>query len=174
VLWVIFLVLAYGKDLLQKGKATVINYYTKKYSLDPGLLYDNSRNKSSVEAASAPIWSVKNMFKSGRWLNTYELPFFGQSANTYLVADQYKNWKTGGISQAIGEDMQKLAQDQLSVDFPTSPTFNLQAVGSTNYPQITIEFYLINKDNYWLERNFRFLTAFYAGTQWLQMTGRIY
>jgi hypothetical protein len=33
---------------------------------------------------------------------------------------------------------------------------------------------LINKDDLWLERNFRFLTAFYAGTQWLQMTGRIY
>lgn len=74
----------------------------------------------------------------------------------------------------LGDSIQKIAAEQIAVDFPTAPTFNLNAVGQANYPQITFEFYLINKDNYWLERNFRFLTAFYAGTQWLQMPGRIY
>lgn len=33
---------------------------------------------------------------------------------------------------------------------------------------LSLSFYLINKDNQWLERNFRFLHAFFGGTQWVQ------
>ena len=33
---------------------------------------------------------------------------------------------------------------------------------------LDFSFYLINKDDYSLEKNFQFLQAFYAGTQWLQ------
>jgi hypothetical protein len=33
---------------------------------------------------------------------------------------------------------------------------------------LRLSFYLINKDNQWLERNFRFLHAFFGGTQWVQ------
>lgn len=73
-----------------------------------------------------------------------------------------------------GENLSKIAQANLPIDYPTSPTFTLNAVGNTGYGTIKFSFYLINKDDSWLERNFRFLTAFYAGTQWLQMTGRIY
>lgn len=73
-----------------------------------------------------------------------------------------------------GENLTKIAQSNLPIDYPTSPTFMLNAVGNTGYSPIQFSFYLINKDDAWLERNFRFLTAFYAGTQWLQMTGRIY
>lgn len=36
------------------------------------------------------------------------------------------------------------------------------------YEDLNLEFYLINKDDYWLDKNFQFLQAFYAGTQWLQ------
>ena len=70
----------------------------------------------------------------------------------------------------------KIAQDSMSIDFPTAPTFKLASLADTGYDSsgLSFDFYLINKDDLWLERNFRFLTAFYAGTQWLQMTGRIY
>lgn len=50
-----------------------------------------------------------------------------------------------------------------------SPTFRLPDIGNSGYDEISFSFYLINKNNEWLERNFKFLHAFYAGTQWLQM-----
>jgi hypothetical protein len=76
----------------------------------------------------------------------------------------------------LTDGLKKIAQDSLSIDFPTAPTFKLESLANTGYGErgLNFDFYLINKDDLWLERNFRFLTAFYAGTQWLQMTGRIY
>lgn len=68
-----------------------------------------------------------------------------------------------------GGDAPKFLKQKLSIDFPIAPTFQLQDIGNSGHKEITMEFYLINKNNDWLERNFRFLQAFYAGTQWLQM-----
>lgn len=148
-----------------------VNYLSRKYSLQPELLYDSAKNMGSTNATSAPITWIKEMFNSGKWLNTYELPFFN---NMYLEANQYKQWKTGGANAYLGDKMAEIAKNNLPFDFPTSPTFGLTAVADTGYTDFSFDFYLINLDDYWLERNFRFLTSFYAGTQWLQMTGRIY
>jgi hypothetical protein len=36
---------------------------------------------------------------------------------------------------------------------------------------LKFSFFLINKDDSWLHKNFQFLHAFFAGTQWLQLPG---
>ena len=110
------------------------------------------------------------MFNGGRWLNTYELKFF---KNTYLESLQYNNWTVGGIEQQMGEKLKKLMNDGLSMDFPTTPSFKISDMGATGYSEdnLSFSFYLINKSTDWLERNFKFLQAFYAGTQWLSLTG---
>jgi hypothetical protein len=41
--------------------------------------------------------------------------------------------------------------------------------GASAYPQIENTFYLINNTNENLEKNFKFLQAFFAGTQWLNL-----
>lgn len=44
--------------------------------------------ESEYKAAN-PLTSVFKLFPNGRWLNTYELPYFG---NVYLEANQYDKW----------------------------------------------------------------------------------
>lgn len=48
---------------------------------------------------------------------------------------------------------------------------NLIIFGDTGYDanSLSFDFYLINKNEDWLLKNFQFLHAFFAGTQWLQM-----
>jgi len=59
----------------------------------------------------------------------------------------------------------------MDIQLPMAPTFKISDIGSSTYIEndLSFEFHLINKDTYWLDKNFRFLQAFYAGTQWLQM-----
>lgn len=114
------------------------------------------------------ISQVYNLFRTGKWLNTYELPFFN---DTYLEADQYQNWNTGNLETSGGDSksLQTFIKGSMNIDFPMSPVYKITDIGNTGYKNLDFEFYLINKNNYWLERNFRFLHAFYAGTQWLQL-----
>lgn len=74
-----------------------------------------------------------------------------------------------GLAQTI----QQFAQNNLSLDFPTAPTFTLNNIGDCGMSadMLQFSFYLINKDDYWLHKNFQFLHAFFAGTQWLQLPG---
>ena len=117
------------------------------------------------------------MFNSGRWLNTYELPFYN---NSYLESKEYYKWSTGGLSQLTKDSssstakvIQKFTQDNLSLDFPTAPTFTMNDIGESGMSpeMLNFSFYLINKNDYWLHKNFQFLHAFFAGTQWLQLPG---
>ena len=73
----------------------------------------------------------------------------------------------------IAGTLQSIAKNNLSIDIPSAPTFGLNSVAAATFGTLSIQFYLINKTTEWLDRNFKFLHAFYAGTQWLQMTGRI-
>lgn len=90
-----------GADITKKAGSAAINWMTRYYSVNPEKLYDstNAETKGLHNATSAPINWVKNMFDSGKWLNTYELPFFN---NTYLEANQFDKWQTGrnGCSNA--------------------------------------------------------------------------
>ena len=73
---------------------------------------------------------------------------------------------------AVGGKITDLIQGKgINFDIPTTPTFSLGSIGETGYSSagLQTEFYLINKNDNWLERNFRFLHAFFAGTQWVQL-----
>ena len=73
---------------------------------------------------------------------------------------------------AAGGKITDLIQGKgINFDIPTTPTFSLGSIGETGYSSagLQTEFYLINKNDNWLERNFRFLHAFFAGTQWVQL-----
>lgn len=74
---------------------------------------------------------------------------------------------------SFSRTIQQFAQQRLSLDFPTAPTFTLTDIGNCGMTSdmLTFSFYLINKDDYWLHKNFQFLHAFFAGTQWLQLQG---
>lgn len=45
-----------------------------------------------------PMLQYINLFKTGKWLNTYELPFL---KNTYLQSSEYDKWSTGSINQVL-------------------------------------------------------------------------
>jgi hypothetical protein len=142
------------------------NALIDRYSNNPKLLYD----AESVSGNVHPMRLVKKMFENGYWLNTYELPFFG---NTYLQSNNETKWTVGGLETLVkSKKAQDIIKETLSVDFPTQPTFQVGNMGTTGYETIQVEFYLINRDTSWLKKNFQFLHAFYAGTQWVHMTGR--
>ena len=112
-----------------------------------------------------PVTKVRNMFRGGKWLNTYELPFFN---NSFLEAQWSKNWSANGITGEFGENVGKVIQDKFGIDYPTQPKFTVN-MGQAGRSEFDIEFYLINKDTNALMKNFQFLTAFYAGTSWMKL-----
>jgi hypothetical protein len=151
-----------------------VNTHIKKISENPESLYGSNGRYStlgdSALFAENPMALVRKLFERGRWLNTYEIPYFG---NTYLEAQNKDKWKIGGLDSQIKSGLNKILKNDLNMDFPTSPQFQAGTMGSNGYTDIQTEFYLINKDSAWLERNFKFLHAFYAGSQWLQLAGGI-
>ena len=148
-----------------------VNSFFELCSANPSLLYGN--NTPEPGSIGNPIEVIRRMFNGGRWLNTFELPFFKE---TYLVSNQYDGWKMGGVKSQMGDKLGEIMKTGLSMDFPTTPVFAIDSMDKTGYDteNLTFSFYLINKSTEWLERNFRFLHAFYAGSQWLSLTGRIY
>lgn len=110
---------------------------------------------------------VQNMFNGGRWLNTYELPYFG---GDYLKANYSNNWTTGdstGFLGALAGSEKDGGTKMLGIDFPSNPKF--KADMKQGRDPIVLDFYLINSDDNWLKRNFQFLNAIYAGSNWLHM-----
>lgn len=65
--------------------------------------------------------------------------------------------------------MLRLPRNGLNINLPTQPNFNLSNIGNATFGELKTQFHLINKDDYWLSRNFRFLHAFFAGTQWIHL-----
>lgn len=169
-----------GMKFLEKSGAKgaiareYVNTQIKRISENPESLYgSNGRNKSLGDDstfAENPMALVRKLFERGRWLNTYEIPYFG---NTYLEAQNKDKWRIGGLDSQIKSGLSKILKNDLNMDFPTSPQFQAGTMGNNGYTDIQTEFYLINKDSAWLERNFKFLHAFYAGSQWLQLAGGI-
>jgi hypothetical protein len=142
----------------------------KSLSENPNKLFGDTAIAEDKGAIN-PMSLVKKLFGAGRWLNTYELPFFN---NTYLEATAGDKWSVGGISKELGDGLlNKFLKEGMNIDFPTAPQFQPGAMGENGYKSITLEFYLINCDSTALQKNFEFLHAFYAGTQWLQLPGGI-
>jgi len=118
---------------------------------------------------SDPVEMVLNMFgNGGKWLNTYELPYYG---NDYLEAKHSSKWKSGDSSTFLGKGLaggeDSIGVKMFGIDFPANPKFSTTM--DSNRKEIVSEFYLINKNDDWLIKNFKFLNAIAAGTNWLHL-----
>ena len=67
--------------------------------------------------------------------------------------------------------MATMAKQKLSMDIPTNPTFSIPSIGQSVLDPIKFDFVLLNMNNNALKKNFEFLHALFAGTQWLQFPG---
>lgn len=172
-----------GGDIVQQK---MLDYYSKH----PSALYEGNLVRNSEQSAKLmfgetigagigqltktmnldPISQIRRMFHGGKWLNTYELPFFN---NTYLETSQGGSWKNEGINQILGdgEGVMNTIAKKLKINFPTAPIYEITDVASSGYKQINFDFYLINKDAASLLNNYQFLNAFFSGTQWVSMLG---
>lgn len=168
-------------SLLQAGsKAGGIamgNSLLHKYSANPEELYS-----LGDDSFLDPLYNINKLFQKGYWLNTYQLPFLldKEYVSNYLLSNQGSNWTYGGLldgaTQGNGSTSQFLnaiQSDGIGFALPTIPTFKMENVLKSRYKSIQIKFNLINKDDIWLSKNFEFLQAFFAGTQWLMMTGGV-
>ena len=59
-------------------------------------------------------------------------------------------------------------QNGFGIDFPSNPKFNVD-MQSCGRDDIKTEFYLVNTNTSWLKQNFKFIQAFYAGSEWLHL-----
>jgi len=118
-----------------------------------------------------PMEQIRYMFQGGKWLNTYELPFFN---DTYLETCKGGSWAQEGINQTLSDGPLKSIMTGLNIDFPTAPIYKLGELSNAGKKDISFSFYLINKDQTMLLRNFQFLSAFFSGTQWVSMVGGSY
>jgi hypothetical protein len=59
-------------------------------------------------------------------------------------------------------------QNGFGIDFPSNPKFNVD-MKSCGRDDIKSEFYLVNTNTTWLKQNFKFIQAFYAGSEWLHL-----
>ena len=144
------------------AKNALINRQIDKFSRNPSELYLNSRRREFF--TKDPVTQVRNMFNGGIWLNTYELPFYGKD---YLVGNFSKNWKVGTMQDSLGKGIAAIASS-LGVDYPSNPKFTAKM--DETRPNLVTEFYLINSNSSWLEKNFQFIQAIFAGTSWVHLT----
>lgn len=121
-----------------------------------------------------PMYYIEHLFNNGRWLNTYQLPFI---ASGKVKTDYLKNssdpgsWNIGGLTDNFSENgfAQKILHNRISLSLPASPTFDLNNPHNSTLSPFSIDFYLINKDDQYLDKNFQLMQALFAGTQWLSM-----
>jgi len=69
-----------GKPFLKLGSYFLTKHLVNYYSKNTKDLYGTSDDQIRTRKyfTSDPIQVVQNMFNGGRWLNTYELPYFGR------------------------------------------------------------------------------------------------
>ena len=123
----------------------------ERYQQNPDMVFD------------IPMNFIKRLF-TGSYLNAFEVPFFNE---TYLKADTTGNWSAGGAEAAIGEKIATIMKESMSINFPTTPTWQLADSGGRD--SFSIEFYLINNSDTALFNNFAFLNSLISGAFWVQM-----
>lgn len=146
------------------------NEQLDQISKDPNILF----NSSNYQTGNPMFW-VQHLFHRGKWLNTYQLPFVagGKVKTDYLHnAQDSGGWSIGGLMQSLGQDstMQEIIRNGLTMSIPYSPIYVNENPQNSTYGNLTIDFYLINKNDHYLSKNFEFLHAMFAGTQWMSIT----
>lgn len=155
---------------VNKGAIWLYNEKLDVIGKAPQRLYGEENYNSAMN----PMYYVEHLFNNGTWLNTYELPFI---ENEKVKTDYLKNsvdpgtWSIGGLTDVLEEGgfTEQVLQNRISLSLPTSPTFNVENPHNATMGNIKINFYLINKDDFYLAKNFQFMQALFAGTQWLAM-----
>ena len=158
---------ALGTPVVKAGSYFISKMLIDQYATKTAKIYGNGGTRERAYFTTDPVQIVQNMFNGGRWLNTYELPYFG---GDYLKANYSNNWTLGdssGFLGALAGSEKEVGAKMLGIDFPSNPKFKAKMDQSRD--PIQLEFYLINSDNTWLKRNFQFLNAIYAGANWLHM-----
>lgn len=157
-------------DAAETAKPAITNYLTTRYSINPALLYGNDGDASKSPAGNFdPINLYRKLFHAGNWLNTYQVPYF---SNDYLDAKLASKWTLGNSEKDLGSSLKSVATG-FGADYPTRPTFELGNINNTCRSNVSTEFYLINKNQLWLHKNFQFLHAIFAGANWIHMTAGI-
>lgn len=107
-----------GNVLISLGKNILMKTNIDRFSKNPELLYRmNEGTRKRKYFSSDPVQVVQNMFNGGRWLNTFQIPYYG---NEYLSAKHSKNWKPAGAEGFFGS---ALAGDKPKVgEAPTLST----------------------------------------------------
>lgn len=111
-----------------------------------------------------PMLRIIRMFTNGFWLNTYELPFYG---NTYLEESNAGKWTQEGSKRSWGEGI-ATALEGFGMYYPTTPNWSLD-IANAGRGEINVDFYLINKDEKWMLRNYKFMHALFSGTQFVML-----
>ena len=174
-----------GNALISLGKNYLMKKNIDEFSKNPEQLYNianeidgkakinlHEKNRVRKYFTSDPVQVIQNMFNGGRWLNTFQIPYYG---NDYLIANHKQNWSSSDSSNFLGGlagsnptpgAAPSVGTKGFGIDFPSNPkwTPNLKSnrVIKTN-------FYLVNTSTEWLVKNFQFIQAFFAGTSWLHM-----
>ena len=89
-----------GNTIKNTLKTGITNALVDFYSNHPEELYNKDkrsfhRNGKRTLFTTDPIEQIQNMFNGGIWLNTFEIPFYG---NDYLKAKYSDKWEVGGIA----------------------------------------------------------------------------
>lgn len=154
--------------IAQMTNDALTNILAMRYSINPALLYgDNGNASKSPNGKMDPIKIYRNLFQAGNWLNTYEVPYFNEN---YIEADLTSCWQLGNSQADTGKQLKAITEG-IGADYPTKPIFSIGNINNQVKQGISTQFYLINKSDIWLHKNFKFLHALFAGTTWVHMTG---
>ena len=153
-----------GGAVINIGRQYLTNHLMQTAAANPDELYLSSHKKARF--STDPVQNVRNMFMGGKWLNTFELPYYG---STYLNGDYRSSWKVGGVDDqgGLGKTLGGIAKS-FGIDFPGNPRFEVSMAESANR-SVKTSFYLVNSNTAWLVRNFKFLHALFAGTTWVHL-----
>ena len=108
--------------IVKIGSKYITEHFMKEAADDPDSLYGKTHKYKRF--TSDPVQTVRNMFMGGKWLNTFEIPYYG---NLYLQADYKKNWEIGGVdgAGALGSGVGGLVK-KFGIDYPGNPRFSVE------------------------------------------------
>lgn len=146
------------------GKTDKINAVSGILSL---LQIDTLLN--SIIQQSNPIKQLYKFFTNGKWLNTYQVPYFpGSNDILYLKSANASKWDlNAGLKKIFGEKISTTIQKNSDIQYPVTPIFNAGDNNQNVFDSVTTTFYLINDCEQNLVKNFKFLHSLFAGTQWI-------
>lgn len=124
-----------------------------------------SRGFSDGDSSTAVNVDWFSEILEGDWVGQYDIPYFGQE---FIQAGSASQWSMGNVA-----DEHKLLQDDSMVNVQDIPIWKYTATGD-NPINLKNKFFLLNEDLDSLQKNFKFLMSFCAGSFWVQSTTNTY